>query len=70
MLVDAAEQWCRDQGCRLVEVTSNDGLATAHTFYRHMGYERSSIRFFKKLKPALRRSIVAPTAESFSSSRS
>jgi len=49
MLVDAAEQWCRDQGCRLVEVTSNDRLATAHAFYRHMGYERSSIRFFKKL---------------------
>lgn len=49
MLVAAAEQWCRDQGCKLIEVTSNDRLAPAHAFYRHMGYERTSIRFFKKL---------------------
>jgi GNAT superfamily N-acetyltransferase len=49
MLVDAVEQWCRDKGCQLIEVTSNDRRATAHAFYRHMGYERSSIRFFKKL---------------------
>jgi len=49
MLVEAVEQWCRDQGCGLVEVTSNDRRAAAHAFYRHMGYERSSIRFFKKL---------------------
>jgi GNAT superfamily N-acetyltransferase len=49
MLVEAAEQWMRKEGCQLVEVTSNDRLAAAHAFYRHMGYERSSIRFFKKL---------------------
>ena len=49
MLVEAVEQWCRDQGCGLVEVTSNDRRTAAHAFYRHMGYERSSIRFFKKL---------------------
>jgi GNAT superfamily N-acetyltransferase len=49
MLVDAVEQWCRDKGCQLIEVTSNDRRAAAHAFYRHMGYERSSIRFFKKL---------------------
>jgi GNAT superfamily N-acetyltransferase len=49
MLVDKVEQWCRDEGCGLVEVTSNDRRAEAHAFYRHMGYERSSIRFFKKL---------------------
>ena len=49
LLLDAAEQWCRDRGCQIVEVTSNDRLAAAHAFYRHMGYDRSSIRFFKKL---------------------
>ncbi|MFL6848093.1 MAG: GNAT family N-acetyltransferase [Sphingomicrobium sp.] len=49
MLVEAAEQWMRKMGCQLVEVTSNDRRAEAHAFYRHLGYERSSIRFFKKL---------------------
>jgi GNAT superfamily N-acetyltransferase len=49
MLVDAAEEWMRKKGCQLVEVTSNDRRAEAHAFYRHMGYERTSIRFFKKL---------------------
>ena len=49
MLVDAAEDWMRKKGCQLVEVTSNDRRADAHAFYRHMGYDRSSIRFFKKL---------------------
>ncbi len=49
MLVDAAEQWCRKQGCALVEVTSNDRLGPAHAFYRHMGYERTSLRFCKTL---------------------
>jgi GNAT superfamily N-acetyltransferase len=49
MLVEAAEQWMRKAGCELVEVTSNDRRAEAHAFYRHMGYERTSIRFAKKL---------------------
>ena len=49
MLVEAAEEWMRRKGCTLVEVTSNDRRAPAHAFYRHLGFERSSIRFFKKL---------------------
>lgn len=48
-LVEAAESWMRREGCQIVEVTSNDNLAKAHAFYRHLGFERSSIRFFKKL---------------------
>ncbi|HEY8591784.1 MAG TPA: GNAT family N-acetyltransferase [Sphingomicrobium sp.] len=49
MLVEAAEAWMRDQGCSLAEVTSNDRLSAAHSFYRHMGYERTSIRMKKEL---------------------
>lgn len=49
MLVEAAENWMRKGGCQMVEVTSNDRRADAHALYRHLGYERSSIRFFKKL---------------------
>lgn len=49
MLVEAAEQWMRDRGCNLVEVTSNDRRSEAHAFYRHIGYQRTSIRFAKSL---------------------
>lgn len=49
MLVEAAEQRLRKGGCKIVEVTSNDRRGPAHAFYRHMGYERTSIRFMKKL---------------------
>jgi GNAT superfamily N-acetyltransferase len=49
MLVEAAEQWCRKRGCQIVEVTSNDRRTVAHAFYRHMGYERTSIQFMKNL---------------------
>jgi GNAT superfamily N-acetyltransferase len=49
MLLEAAEEWMRKKGCNLVEVTSNDRMTAAHAFYRHMGYERTSIRFAKKL---------------------
>ena len=49
MLVEAAEEWCRDRGCQIVEVTSNDRRTAAHAFYRHMGYERTSLRFMKTL---------------------
>jgi ribosomal protein S18 acetylase RimI-like enzyme len=49
MLTEAAEKLLKKLGCGIVEVTSNDRLAAAHAFYRHMGYKRTSIRFFKPL---------------------
>ena len=49
MLVEEVERRLKKAGCRIVEVTSNDRRGAAHAFYRHMGYERTSIRFFKKL---------------------
>jgi GNAT superfamily N-acetyltransferase len=49
MLVEAVEQWCGKQGCAIIEVTSNDRRAEAHAFYRRLGYERTSLRFMKKL---------------------
>jgi GNAT superfamily N-acetyltransferase len=48
-LVEAVETWCRKRGCAMVEVTSNDRRADAHAFYRHLGYERTSLRFAKTL---------------------
>jgi GNAT superfamily N-acetyltransferase len=49
LLVESAEAKLREDGCGIVEVTSNDRLAKAHAFYRHMGYQRTSIRFAKTL---------------------
>jgi GNAT superfamily N-acetyltransferase len=50
LLTEAAEEHLGQLGCGMVEVTSNDSLTAAHGFYRHMGYERTGMRFAKVLR--------------------
>lgn len=49
MLIEESERRLREAGCGRVEITVGDSRARAQAFYRHMGYERSSIRFWKTL---------------------
>ena len=49
LLVEAAEERLLAEGCGLVEVTSNLRRAPAHAFYEHLGYERTSYRFYRPL---------------------
>jgi ribosomal protein S18 acetylase RimI-like enzyme len=51
-LVTAAEKLLQERGCELAEVTSNLRLTDAHSFYRRLGYEKTSLRFKKPLNAA------------------
>ncbi len=46
-LVTAAENWLVEQGCELIEITSNVKLTEAHAFYEHLDYAKTSVRLAK-----------------------
>ncbi len=48
LLVAAAERHLLEQGCEVVEVTSNLARTRAHAFYERLGYEKSSIRLSRE----------------------
>ena len=49
LLIEAAEKRLSELGCGRIEITVGDGRGAAQAFYRHMGYERTSIRYAKIL---------------------
>ena len=49
-LVSAAESMLAEAGCYMIEITSHVRLQDAHAFYRHIGYEQTSLRFMKALE--------------------
>ena len=46
-LVTAAESRLVEQGCELIEITSNAKLTETHAFYEHLGYAKTSVRLAK-----------------------
>jgi len=51
-LVASAERHLADAGCGLVEVTSNQEMSEAHSFYQQLGYAMTSYRFCKPPPPS------------------
>jgi GNAT superfamily N-acetyltransferase len=48
-LMAAAEKYLTEAGCGIIEVTSQNKFVDAHAFYKHIGYEQTSLRFSKVL---------------------
>jgi GNAT superfamily N-acetyltransferase len=48
-LIRAAEEAVAQTGCGLLEVTSHARHSDAHDFYKHLGYEQTSLRFARVL---------------------
>lgn len=48
-LCDTFEQWALSQGAHRVVVNSGSDRLSSHDFYRHLGWERTGLRFGKRL---------------------
>jgi GNAT superfamily N-acetyltransferase len=49
-MIHAAEKFLAEQGCAMIEVTSNKKRADAHAFYERLGYTGTSFRFAKAIQ--------------------
>lgn len=54
LLVQASEEYFREQSIGRVEVTSGPTHQSAYPFYRNRGYEDQGVRFAKRLTPVSR----------------
>ncbi len=54
VLMERAARLARELGCEGIELTSatRPGREAAHRFYEALGYRRTSIRFWRPLRPA------------------
>ncbi len=49
MLLDRAEEWAKHMGAQKISLSSAMHRTDTHTYYDNRGYERSGLRFTKKL---------------------
>ena len=52
LLVEAAERYAADWGCRTLELTSRDERLAAHRFYKGLGFESGSRKFVRQVAHA------------------
>jgi len=48
-LLQAAEQWARQQQCKVLELASNVKRVDAHRFYERLGYNKTGWRLWKAI---------------------
>jgi GNAT superfamily N-acetyltransferase len=49
-LIQACEQWARDQGYRIIALTTGAANVRALGFYRHLGYRDEDVKLIKLLE--------------------
>ena len=49
LLLETVEDWLKQRGAPLLLITSGLHRAEAHEFYRHLGYDKTGLRFAKKI---------------------